>query len=114
VVQTGALEDIRSETLQEWFHPPIGEGSYESWDAEDLLVMARMWQAGDVGVVAGDGDYKKALEGVTARVLVMPSKTDQYFPPEDGENEVKFLKNGFFDPIPTIWGHMGGRWEESS
>lgn len=67
-----------------------------------------MWQAGDVGTVGGNGDYKKALECVTAKVLVMPSKTDQYFPPEDGENEVKYLKNGTFDPIPTIWGHMGG------
>jgi hypothetical protein len=38
----------------------------------------------------------------------MLSLTDQYFPPEDGENEVKYLKNGSFEPIPTIWGHMGG------
>ena len=38
----------------------------------------------------------------------MPSKTDQYFSPEDGKNEAKFLKNGVFDPIPTIWGQMGG------
>jgi homoserine O-acetyltransferase len=70
--------------------------------------MARMWQAGDVGVVGGDGDYKKALKGVTARVLLMPSETDQYFSSEDAENEAKLLKNGFFDPIPTIWGHMAG------
>jgi homoserine O-acetyltransferase len=89
-------------------HPPIGQSSYEKWDPEDLLVMARMWQAGDVGTIAADGDYKKALEGVSARVLVMPSKTDKYFPPEDGENEVKFLKNGIFEPIPSIWGHMAG------
>lgn len=67
-----------------------------------------MWQAGDVGVLREHGDYQKALEEVTARVLVMPSKTDQYFPPEDGENEVKYLKNGTFDPIPTIWGHIAG------
>jgi homoserine acetyltransferase len=97
-----------AESVQEWLHPPMGKDSHEKWDPEDLLVMARMWQAGDVGAVAGNGDYRKALEGVTARVLVMPSKTDQYFPPEDGENEVRFLKNGVFDPIPTIWGHMGG------
>jgi homoserine acetyltransferase len=97
-----------AKTLQEWMHPPIGQSSYEKWDPEDLLVMARMWQAGDVGTIAADGDYKKALEGVSARVLVMPSKTDKYFPPEDGENEVKFLKNGIFEPIPSIWGHMAG------
>lgn len=56
------------------------EKSFESWDADDLLVLARMWQAGDVGALREDGDYTKALEGVKARVLVMPASTDQYFP----------------------------------
>ncbi len=73
-----------------------------------MLVLARMWQAGDIGSVSGNGDYKKALEGITARILVMPCKTDQYFPPEDGENEVKYLKHGFFDPIQSVWGHIAG------
>ena len=97
-----------AETLQDWLHPPLGKAGHESWDPEDLLVLARMWQAGDVGSLKDHGDYRKALEEITARVLVMPSKTDQYFPPEDGENEAKYLKNGTFDPIPTIWGHIGG------
>ena len=95
-------------TLQDWLHPPEGQAGFESWDPEDLLVLARMWQAGDVGAVAGGGEYTKALQGVTANVLVMPSQTDQYFPPEDGKTETKYLKNGVFDPIPTIWGHIGG------
>jgi len=95
-------------SLKDWLHPRPGKGPFESWDPEDLLVLARMWQAGDVGTVGGNGDYKKALEEVTARVLVMPSKTDQYFSSEDGENETKYLKNGTFVPIPTIWGHIGG------
>jgi homoserine O-acetyltransferase len=38
----------------------------------------------------------------------MPSQTDQYFPPEDGEEEVKYLKRGTFLLIPTIWGHVAG------
>jgi len=100
--------NLGAASLQDWLHPAPGKGAQESWDPEDLLVLARMWQAGDVGAVGGDGDYKKVLGQVTAKVLVMPSKTDQYFPPEDGENEVKYLKNGTFDPIPTIWGHIGG------
>ncbi|KAG4412328.1 hypothetical protein IFR04_014547 [Cadophora malorum] len=95
-------------SLQAYLHPPLGEAGYESWDAEDMLVLARMWQAGDIGMVGGDGDYLKALEGINARVLVMPGQTDQYFPPEDGENEVKYLKRGTFAPIPTIWGHIAG------
>jgi homoserine acetyltransferase len=96
-------------SLLDWIHPPAGESGFEIWDAEDILTMGRMWQAGDVGSIAGNGgDYRKALGTVTARVMVMPSKTDQYFVPEDGETEAKYLKNGKFNPIPTIWGHIGG------
>jgi len=67
------------ETLDE-FIKVEWEGSFESWDAEDLLVLARMWQAGDVGALRKDGDYTKALEEIKARVLIMPARTDQYFP----------------------------------
>lgn len=98
-------------SLREWLYPAEGKAPFESWDAEDLLVLARMWQAGDVGTVGGNeagGDYRKALEGITANVLVMPSKTDQYFDWKDGEEEMKYLKHGVFAPIPTIWGHIAG------
>ena len=56
------------------------EKNFEEWDAEDLLVLARMWQAGDVGSLRADGDVEGALEEISARVLVMPCRTDQYFP----------------------------------
>lgn len=95
-------------SLKEYLYPPAGKGPFEAWDPEDLLTLARVWQAGDVGTVCGGGDYRKALEGVSAKVLIMPGQTDQYFPPEDGENEVKYLKEGIFNPIPSIWGHMAG------
>jgi homoserine acetyltransferase len=97
-----------ADSLKGWLYPPDGEAPFESWDAEDLLVLARMWQNGDVGSVHPSGDYRKALESVTARVLVMPSETDQYFDVRDGEEEVKYLKNGIFAPIQTIWGHVAG------
>ena len=51
----------------------------------------------------------KALETVTAQVLVVPSLTDQYFGAHDGEEEVKDLNNGVFAPIPTIWGQVACR-----
>ncbi|KAI7184216.1 hypothetical protein KC352_g22800, partial [Hortaea werneckii] len=34
--------------------------------------------------------------------------TDQYFPPEDNQEEVKHLKNGEFQCIDTVWGHLAG------
>ena len=55
------------------------EASFSEWDAEDVLILARMWQAGDIGTTAKDGDYMTALAEIKARVLVMPARTDQYF-----------------------------------
>ena len=52
------------------------------WDPEDLLILAKMWQKGDIGVFAEQGGrgFKDTLAHVIkARVLVMPSRTDQYF-----------------------------------
>ena len=100
------------------------EQSFNAWDAEDLLALARMWQLGDVGLVVpgeeskemarlggGTGDdemFKKALQSIQAKVLVMPCQTDQYFPPEDSEIEMQYLKKGEFAPIESIWGHAAG------
>lgn len=97
-----------AESLTAWLYPPPGEAGFESWDAEDLLVLARMWQAGDVGTLVADGGYERALEGVVCRAMVMPSRTDQYFPPEDSEAEVKCLKKGRLEVMETIWGHIAG------
>lgn len=104
----GLWREFGASSLRAWLHPAEGQAPFESWDAQDLLVLARMWQAGDVGAVGGAGDYRQALRGVAARVLVMPCETDQYFDWRDGEDEVRYLKNGTFAPIPSIWGHIAG------
>lgn len=97
-----------AKSLHEWLYPPVGTSSYEKWDPEDLLVKVRMWQAGDVGAVAGDGDHRAALREVTAKMLLMPGMTDQYFSVEDAKDEIKSLRHGVLEPIPSIWGHMAG------
>ena len=86
-----------------------------------------MWQAGNIGVFA-DGDYTRALSNIKCKVLVMPARTDQYFPyvllpslryvhaeaefgtgrPEDSEVEVKHLEHGELAVIETVWGHIAG------
>lgn len=71
--------------------------------------MLNTWQKGDVslhGLVKGD--LPAALASIQARVLVMPSRTDCYFPPEDSEEEVKHLKHGELSVIESIWGHVAG------
>jgi homoserine acetyltransferase len=84
------------------------ETAFQEWDAEDVLILARMWQAGDVGTTREDGNYTKALESIEARVLVMPSRTDQYFLVADSEVEMKYLKKADLAPIDTVWGHVAG------
>lgn len=84
----------------------------ESWlgrDANNLLWQAKMWQRHDVGYTPGfDGDFEKALGSIKARVLLMPSETDLYFPVADAESESRLIPGAKLVPIPSIWGHGAG------
>ena len=85
------------------------EGRYLQQDANNILSMIATWQAGDISdnPLYG-GDFAKALNAIKARAFVMPSQTDQYFPPQDNEIEVSLMPNADLRVIPTIWGHTGG------
>ena len=100
-------KNLGCKSIEEYIKSLV-EPAFETWDAEDLLILARMWQAGDVGTTTDDGDYTKALESIEAKVLVMPSKTDQYFLAADSEDEMKHLKRAELAPIDTAWGHSAG------
>jgi homoserine O-acetyltransferase len=97
------------ETVEEYL-VSVSEAGILGWDAEDLLCLADMWQHGDItGVSNGaNGDFGRALEGIEARVLLLPCRTDQYFAWEDSENEVKHLKRGSLAIIESVWGHAAG------
>lgn len=79
-------------------------------DANDLLCLTWTWQHGDISVYHSEdeGDLAKALARITAKCVIMPARTDQYFPPEDSVEEVKHLKNAELKVIETIWGHIAG------
>ncbi|KAF2084249.1 homoserine acetyltransferase [Saccharata proteae CBS 121410] len=81
-----------------------------AWDAHDLLCLLRTWQAGNITIFhpEDDGDLGKSLARIKAKVLLMPSRTDAYFPPEDNEEELKHLKHGQIKVIESIWGHLAG------
>jgi hypothetical protein len=88
---------------------------WETWalskDPENMLVMAHTWQAGDCSAQEPyNGDFKKAMQGIKAKALVMPAKTDLYFPPEDSEIEVEAMRAGVGElkVFPSIWGHWAG------
>ena len=85
------------------------EGRFLQLDANDILAMASTWQNGDISDnQIYNGDFVKALGSIKAKALVMPSRTDQYFPPEDNEIEVGRMPNAELRVIPSIWGHLAG------
>ncbi|KAI9719497.1 MAG: hypothetical protein M1828_006204 [Chrysothrix sp. TS-e1954] len=106
------------------------DGGKGAWDANDLLALLATWQAGDVTAydTAGEevesrnggkpGDLAKALKKVKARCLIMPCRTDAYFPVEDNEAEVKMLPDAKLSVIESQWGHLagggGGRKEDNA
>ncbi|PSK43694.1 hypothetical protein B9Z65_7208 [Elsinoe australis] len=82
-----------------------------TWDAHDLLCLMQTWQRGDISILGAEedkGDLPKALGKIKAKVLLMPCRTDMYFPPEDSEEEVKHLKRGELKVIESVWGHIAG------
>ncbi|KAJ5131435.1 uncharacterized protein N7515_007474 [Penicillium bovifimosum] len=88
---------------------------WEKWacskEPENLLVLLQTWQNGDVSQQElYSGDFEKAMASIKAKALVLPSKTDLYFPPEDSEYEVACMKPGIgtLGVFPSIWGHWAG------
>ena len=85
------------------------EANYLRRDARNLLAQLWTWQHGDIS--ANDlyrGDVARALAGITARVLLMPSATDLYFQTDDNRAELSHLKNATLSEIPSVWGHRAG------
>ena len=67
--------DLNTFIREEW------EGSWLNyWDANDMLVLLNTWQEGDCSLVRHGGNFEKCLSEITTKLLIMPSKTDLYFP----------------------------------
>ncbi|KAG9942350.1 homoserine acetyltransferase, partial [Aureobasidium melanogenum] len=88
---------------------------WESWalskHPENMLTMLQTWQSGDISAQPPyHNDFPSALAAIKAKALVLPSKTDLYFPPEDSEYEVSCMKEGIgrLEVFPSIWGHWAG------
>ena len=90
-------------------------GFWETWscskDPENMLCMAQTWAAADCSKQEPyNGDFEKAMGSIKAKTLVIPCKTDLYFPPEDSEYEVQNMSPGIgkLEVISSIWGHWAG------
>jgi homoserine O-acetyltransferase len=74
-----------------------------------MLAQLWTWQNADISRnTLYNGDFTAALRAITARAIVMPCRTDLYFPPEDSEIEVASMPNAELRVIPSIWGHRAG------
>ena len=85
------------------------EGLYLRRDANNVLSMLNTWMHADVsanGVF--EGNFETAMRAIKARSVLMPGRTDLYFPPEDSELEYALLSDARLAPIPSIWGHYAG------
>jgi homoserine O-acetyltransferase/O-succinyltransferase len=96
----GSLEDF---IVQFW------EGDFLKKDANNILAMIWSWQHGDIAANSlYGGDFDLALGGIKAKAIVMPGRSDLYFPPEDSEYEVAKMPNAVLRPIESVWGHFAG------
>lgn len=77
--------------------------------AADLYAQATTWLHSDISAnELYDGDLVRALNAIRARLLMLPGRTDLYFPVADNAAELPHLSRGELRPIPTIWGHRAG------
>src|SRR3954468_326579 len=81
-------------------------------DANDLLAQLWTWQNGDISRCAPfRGDFPTAMAAITAKVLLMPGQTDNYFQVGDNEAELPLLthaRSAELCPIPSRHGHRAG------
>ena len=85
------------------------EAFYTQMDANNVLAQITTWQSADITRCNGSSQtFEQALRSIKARGVVMPSRTDAYFPPEDSELEVANLQNAKLRVIESQWGHWAG------
>ncbi|KIP06992.1 hypothetical protein PHLGIDRAFT_19307 [Phlebiopsis gigantea 11061_1 CR5-6] len=113
--ERGYLYDGKYTDLNDFLRSDWEGGFLEEWDANDLLTLLDTWYTGDISAVSTldsslRGDLVGALRTITAKGLIMPCKTDLYFPPEDSEAEVGAMgaQVAQLVVIPSVWGHMAG------
>uniref|UniRef100_A0A8H7XVI5 AB hydrolase-1 domain-containing protein n=1 Tax=Psilocybe cubensis TaxID=181762 RepID=A0A8H7XVI5_PSICU len=100
----GLYPDLASFLRERW-----EDRFLQNWDANDLLVLLQTWQRGDISKIKDNGDLNACLGKISAKGLIMPSKTDLYFPPEDSVNEIASLTSSArLVVIDTVWGHTAG------
>ena len=82
------------------------ENDHLNWDANDLLAKLWAWQHGDISDNDRyNGDFVAALQGITAKTIVIACSDDLYFPPQDNAIEVENISAGELKVYHSPWGH---------
>ena len=87
----------------------FAEARFSLEDANNLLLRIRAWQNSDISAnQLYNRDLNRALQAITARAIVLPSATDQYFWSGNSMDEVELIKNADLRVIPSLLGHSAG------
>ena len=85
------------------------EANFLKRDANNMLTHLWAWQRANIADNDKyQGDFKAALQAITAKSLLMPGTTDLYFQVEDNRLEAAQMPNARLLPIPSDWGHRAG------
>lgn len=99
----GGAADLDDYLARSW------EPNFTARDANNLLSQIDTWQHADISANAMfNGDWPMALSAIKARAIVMPCRTDLYFPPEDSAAAVRHMPHAELRVIESVWGHRGG------
>ncbi|CAK7264684.1 hypothetical protein SEPCBS57363_001205 [Sporothrix epigloea] len=107
----GGFNTLGFNSRADWDKAVTGP-NYGGWDPDDLLAMLGMWQRGNVSTLYGSGctteALSEALGSINVPLLLMPSRTDQYFRSHISEREASRITHAVLKIIPSIWGHLAG------
>jgi homoserine O-acetyltransferase len=85
------------------------EEDHLKWDANDLIAKIWTWQHGDISDnQIYRGDFRRALQSIRARAIVMPCRSDMYFVPADNAAEVASMHRAELRVFDSPWGHAVG------
>ena len=85
------------------------EANFLQFDANDLLAMLHTWQHSDISDnPVFSGDYRRACRSIKARTMLLPGRTDLYFPVEDNRLQKRLMRAAELRTIPSDWGHIAG------
>jgi homoserine O-acetyltransferase/O-succinyltransferase len=82
------------------------EEDHLKWDANNLLAKIWTWQHGDISdnrIYCGD--FKRSLQSISARAIIIPCSSDMYFVPSDNVAEVAEMRRAELRVFTSPWGH---------